>query len=207
MKGHRLFLCLQWHHRRTPVAAYIHKSLWGDVWCSGCSTAALYRPPYSVEGRWIASHIPTNSNLLNVNGSIEEGNTEFILSLPCAKVDEITLSPSLGSKNQVLITVNQTLQIIEECGKGLTLDECTPTAFWLYSMHVEGAFKVLSAFSLRLKFQSISKLLTSPNRKILLLECKRGERAVRWQGEHRSAAHGIIMICSFMHRVKQPLSP
>lgn len=81
-----------------------------------------------------------------MNGSIEEGNTEFISSLSWAKVDEITLSPSLGSKNEVLITVNQTLQIIEECGKGQTLVECTPTAFWLYSVHVEGMFKVLSAF-------------------------------------------------------------
>lgn len=103
---------------------------------------------------------------------------ELILSLLCTKVDEITLYPSLGSKNQVLITVNQTLQIIEECGKAQTQDECTPTACRLHSRHV-GAFKKLSSLLLSLKFQSISKLLTSPNRKALLLECKRGERAVR----------------------------
>ncbi len=79
--------------------------------------------------------------------------------MPCIKVNEITLYPSLGSKNQVLITVNQTLQIIEECGE--TLDECTLSARCLHSRHV-GAFKVLSGLLLRLKFQSISKLLTSP---------------------------------------------
>lgn len=59
-----------------------------------------------------------------MNGSTEEADTEFILSLPCTKVDEITLSPSLGSMNQVLITLNQTLQIIEECRKGQKLDKC-----------------------------------------------------------------------------------
>ena len=105
------------------------------------------------------------------NGSIEEENTEFIFFLPCTKVDEITLSPSLGRKYHVLITVNQTLQIIEECEKGQKLDNCTPSARWLHSRHV-GVFKVLSGLLLRLKFQSISKLLTSPNRKILLSECK-----------------------------------
>lgn len=149
------------------------------------------------------SHQPHKKKL---NSSIEEENTEFIFFLLCTKVDEITLFPSLGRKNHVLITVNQTLQIIKECGKGQKLDDCTPSARWLHSRHV-GAFKVLSGLLLRLKFWSISKLLTSSNRKILLSECKRGERAVRWQWEHRLAAHGIIMMCSFMHKVKRPPCP
>lgn len=58
-----------------------------------------------------------------MNGSTEEGNTELILFLTSTKINEITLSPSLGSMNQVLITVNQTSQIIEECRKGQKLGE------------------------------------------------------------------------------------
>lgn len=53
-------------------------------------------------------------------------------------------------------------------------------------------------------FQSISKLITSPNRKSLIPECKRGKRAHRWQWEYCcSATHGIIMMCSSIRRLKQ----
>lgn len=64
-----------------------------------------------------------------MSGSIEKENTEFIFFLPRLRtqVDEISLCPSLGSKNQVLITVNQTLQITEECGTAPTSGHCTPS--------------------------------------------------------------------------------
>lgn len=87
------------------------------------------------------------------------------ITLPCSSVDEITLSPSVGSKNQVLITVNQTLQIIGERREGEKLDGCSPASF-------EACWCILKCwtafFLLRLEFWSISKLLTFSNRKIQL---------------------------------------
>lgn len=63
-------------------------------------------------------HVPSNERLVkDENGSAEKGNIEFILPRLRPRADEISLCPSLGSKNQVLITVNQTLQIREKWGK------------------------------------------------------------------------------------------
>lgn len=107
---------------------------------------------------------------------------ELILPLAPAKVDEITLSPSLGSKNQVLITVNQSLQIMEESVRG---SHGVPVS----ALRLR-ALGVLSGLLLRLKFQSNIRLLSSSNRKILLSECKRGERG---------DADGVIMTRSSMH--------
>ena len=69
-----------------------------------------------------------------------EDGIDFIFPRPCTELDEITLSPSLGRKNQILIKANQTLQIIEECRKG---ERNWTSAHWVHSWHV-GAFKVLS---------------------------------------------------------------
>lgn len=62
------------------------------------------------------THVHTTSELLNQNETPLSEEIQISLFLPCA--DEITLSLLLGSKNQILIIVNQTLQIMEEYRKG-----------------------------------------------------------------------------------------
>lgn len=81
-----------------------------------------------------------------MSGSIEKENTEFIFFLPRLRTqaDEISLCPSLGSKNQVLITVNQTLQITEKCGTAPTSGHCTPS-FFSSKGGVSVHFKALAA--------------------------------------------------------------
>ena len=72
-----------------------------------------------------------------------QGGKYRVNLIPSTKVDEITLSPSLGSKNQILITINQTVRITKDFRRGPKFDSCTPSARRLHSGPV-GVLKVLS---------------------------------------------------------------
>lgn len=127
------------------------------------------------------------------------GRTGSLRPVPSAVADK-TLSPSLGTENQILIMVNQTLQIMEERRKEVEkLDERTQdvfTACWGVTS-AERPFRWAGNFLGIL----LAKLLTFPNSRVPLSECKTRRR---W--ELGSSPYGIIMMRSLMQEVRPSLT-